>query len=234
MDDGSVDDSTGIVERLAEIDARFSLIKTNGVGRAPALNLALKACSGKYVMNMDADDLAHPRRVEYLCAAMEANTKYDLMTPQNIRFWGDEVPKWPSFDSETLQISPANKLLLYGNPICHSGIIARRKSLFSVEGYNEDLQSQVDFDLWVRLAKNGARLGIVNMPLVAKRMSYTQSFAGHQPIRYALKGIRTRMWALRTLNAGPLAWINLALRFFWAFVPLHWRYHLRKLLVRRA
>jgi glycosyltransferase involved in cell wall biosynthesis len=232
VDDGSSDDTVRILEAEARADSRMRVISTGGVGRARALNMALHACSAQYVLNLDADDLAHPKRIEYLYVAMRDNPEYNLVSAKNIRFWDDNAPAWPEVDYGTSQLKRVNHSLLYGNPICHSGIIAKHSSLLAVGGYNESRRSQIDYDLWVRMAKNGASLGLIDLPLVAKRMNRSQSFAGQQPIRYALRGVRIRVWALRTLNAGWLAWANLAVRFIWAFIPLRARYHLRKMLLR--
>lgn len=56
VDDGSVDGSAQLCDRLALSDARIHVIHKPNGGVSSARNAGLEAASGKYVMFMDADD----------------------------------------------------------------------------------------------------------------------------------------------------------------------------------
>lgn len=55
VDDGSTDDSRGILELYAKIDPRFKIIQQAHAGTGAARNAALEKATGKYVMFCDAN-----------------------------------------------------------------------------------------------------------------------------------------------------------------------------------
>ena len=69
VDDGSVDGSLDIVR--ARADRRISILEPGGgVGVARALNIGLGAARAPVVARQDADDVAHPRRLERQLAVL--------------------------------------------------------------------------------------------------------------------------------------------------------------------
>ncbi|MCR5304726.1 MAG: glycosyltransferase [Lachnospiraceae bacterium] len=67
-DDGSSDGSSEMLSRFAAADPRVKVLHQENKGIAEARNAGLKACSGKYVMFMDDDDLVPKSYVEkFLC-----------------------------------------------------------------------------------------------------------------------------------------------------------------------
>jgi glycosyltransferase involved in cell wall biosynthesis len=74
IDDGSNDNSTGIVEKLAISDNRITLVKnkTNN-GAAICRNQATNLAKGRFIAFLDADDLWHPDKLEKQLQFMMAN-----------------------------------------------------------------------------------------------------------------------------------------------------------------
>lgn len=74
VDDFSTDGSAAIVEALAANDPRVRLIRLGeNKGAYYARNMALSAARGEFVLAHDADDWAHPRKVEGLVRHLIAN-----------------------------------------------------------------------------------------------------------------------------------------------------------------
>lgn len=72
FDDASDDDTWNVIEDIT--DARIIKIRnTNNVGLTKNLNRALEIAKGKYIVRMDADDIAAPDRIEKQVQFMEAN-----------------------------------------------------------------------------------------------------------------------------------------------------------------
>lgn len=64
VDDGSVDDSWEIMNEYVRKDKRFRCIRQENQGAAGARNCGIKACAGKYVAFVDADDWIDVRMLE--------------------------------------------------------------------------------------------------------------------------------------------------------------------------
>ncbi|MGD2107773.1 MAG: glycosyltransferase family A protein, partial [Phycisphaerae bacterium] len=64
IDDGSTDDSLRRLERFAACDDRVHLVSRPNTGISRARNDALSLARGQFVAVMDADDVAHPERLE--------------------------------------------------------------------------------------------------------------------------------------------------------------------------
>src|SRR5512138_3974178 len=72
VDDGSTDATPGELERLTVRDRRVRVVRGPGEGIARALNRGLAACDAEVVARMDADDVAHPRRLALQLEALRA------------------------------------------------------------------------------------------------------------------------------------------------------------------
>ena len=62
-DDGSTDESCGVVARYAAQDPRIQLIRQKNAGQASALNSAFAASKGGILCVLDADDWFHPQKL---------------------------------------------------------------------------------------------------------------------------------------------------------------------------
>ena len=74
VDDCSTDDTWSIAKRVAHLDPRVR-VRRNSVNVGPYVckNLALSMVKGAYITCHDADDWAHPQRLEKQLDAMRAN-----------------------------------------------------------------------------------------------------------------------------------------------------------------
>lgn len=176
VDDGSIDRTYEIINELTKYDNRIKVIKTKGIGRGKALNLALKISKGKYIANIDADDLMHPKKLEIQLNLLKKLPQlFSISTLFNIVYEDDNV-KWETIDDHDLVIEDVSKMNFKKNQIDHSSILIRRDCLYDVGGYDENRKSQFDYELWLRAAYKGYSLGRLNRRLVAKRIHKNQSF----------------------------------------------------------
>src|SRR5512133_2042123 len=75
VDDGSDDGTAEALERLAGRDRRVRVVRGPGEGIARALNRGLAACEAEVIARMDADDVAHPRRLALQLEALRADPR---------------------------------------------------------------------------------------------------------------------------------------------------------------
>ncbi len=74
IDDGSTDDSAGVVQRLN--DPRVKLIPGPQKGIAAALNTGLEVCRGDVFVRCDSDDLLPPGRLQQQLAFLDKHPEY--------------------------------------------------------------------------------------------------------------------------------------------------------------
>ena len=63
IDDGSNDDSSNIIEELAQKDNRIVLIRQRNQGVSIARNNAIESSTGDYIMFLDSDDYMEKKHV---------------------------------------------------------------------------------------------------------------------------------------------------------------------------
>jgi glycosyltransferase involved in cell wall biosynthesis len=167
VDDGSTDASGAILSRLAAGDRRLRVVHQKRARGPAALNHAWSLAQAPFLARMDADDIAHPFRLDRQVAELEARPSLGVIGSR-VRFIderGDVLGRWD------VPLGPAlvRWSLLFANPVCHPSVVVRRSAVEDVSPYDNELAFAEDYDLWVRLAE---RLEIDNLAetLVDKRV----------------------------------------------------------------
>ncbi|HET6403733.1 MAG TPA: glycosyltransferase [Candidatus Thermoplasmatota archaeon] len=232
VDDGSIDGTPDFVASLAKDDDRVVLVRSGPIGRGAALNLALSRARGPLVANIDADDPAHPRRLEVLSRLMAERPDFSVIGTDAIIVRGDEEPRWEEVKG-VVRVEDATDALANYNPVCHSAVLMRREDVLSVGGYSVKRRSQFDYDLWVRLAAARYRIGIANVPLQAKRIHEGQSFEAKRRLRYLWGSAQVQARAIQELGGGARSWAVLLARLAWGLLPSRVRTSQRETLERQ-
>jgi glycosyltransferase involved in cell wall biosynthesis len=80
VDDGSTDDSAGIIQKYMQRDSRIRLIRNpRNQGLIDALTLGNQSCTGKYIARMDADDISRPDRLKMQWEYMQSHPEIDVL-----------------------------------------------------------------------------------------------------------------------------------------------------------
>lgn len=83
VNDGSTDNSLEILQKLAKHDKRIKIISyEKNKGESAAGNLGYRISLGKYIARMDADDIAHPRRLQKQVDFLEQHSDYIVVGTQ--------------------------------------------------------------------------------------------------------------------------------------------------------
>lgn len=187
VDDGSRDGTAAAVARLAERDRRVVVLHGPGEGIPGALQRGLARCDAEVVARMDADDLAHPRRLERELEALGA--------PGDVVAVGCQVRAFPRAavrQGMRRYVEWVNALvtpelvardLLVEAPLVHPASAIRRSVLERLGGWRDGPFPE-DYDLWLRVAAAGGALHNVAQPLFLWRESPTR--ATRLDPRYAL------------------------------------------------
>ncbi len=152
VNDGSTDRTRDIVLDYKKIDGRIVLIDNErNIGVTKSLNIGLRAAKGDYIARMDPDDISLPGRLGKQLAYMKANPDIGLLgtyiksMDENGRITGSWV-----YPSDDISIKWR---LLFANALAHPSVVYRKELAIALNGYNEELESGIDFDLWVRMSE---------------------------------------------------------------------------------
>ncbi len=203
VDDGSRDGTAEILEALATRDRRLRVVRGSGEGIARALQRGLAACDADVVARMDADDVAHPRRLERQLAALDADrslaavgSRVRLFPRRAVRLGMRRYAEWLNG-----LVTPAlvARDLFVESPLVHPATAIRAGPLRSAGGWRDGPFPE-DYELWLRLEAQGGRLSNVAEVLLDWRES--PSRLTRTDPRYDLA--RYRALKARFLAAGPL------------------------------
>ena len=166
LDDGSVDETVAITRE--SLDPRVRLIQCAHRGVAAAANDATELATAPVIARMDADDFAHPRRLE---------KQLQLLHKQKLDVVGCKVrildeagnaacsmlryERW--INEETINGEQISALRFVEFPLVNPTILARR-SFFEMGFRDNDLPE--DYDLMLRATAQGMRFGKVNEVLL--------------------------------------------------------------------
>jgi glycosyltransferase involved in cell wall biosynthesis len=157
VDHGSTDASRAYACDAARRDPRFRLIAANGAFAA-ALNRGVAAARAPLIARFDADDLAHPRRLERQCGLLDSDPSLALASCLVECFpAADLQPGMRRYERwlNGLRTPEAIRNALFvESPLVHPSIVVRRAALDAVGGYRE-FDGPEDYDLWLRLLLAG-------------------------------------------------------------------------------
>jgi glycosyltransferase involved in cell wall biosynthesis len=192
LDDASTDATGEILAGLARADGRVGVLTSEAqMGVAKALNALIDAADTPLIGRMDADDIALPWRFHRQIRAMYRGNLDAVFSP--IILFGPSptsvVPQSP------LSIGPAASPyeLLLTCALMHSTLVGRRSTIVDAGCYRR--VPAEDWDLWIRLALRGARLGRIALPALLYR-------------RHAEQVTASKVWQKQFAHAAETAKVH--------------------------
>lgn len=168
VDDGSADGSGERLEAWARRDARVRVMRRPPRGIVAALNAGLAECRAPLVARMDADDVAHPRRlelqVELLGRCPEIGVASCLVRHFPWRRVAGGFRRYETWLNSLVEPAEILRERFVESPVAHPSIMARRGYLDAVGGYRERGWPE-DYDLVLRLLQRGVAFAKVPLPL---------------------------------------------------------------------
>jgi glycosyltransferase involved in cell wall biosynthesis len=160
VDDGSSDATASILKEWAVMDARIRPIFQPHSGIVVALNNGWHACQSPLIARMDADDLAHPERLERQVAFLDMNPEIGVVACRVEGYPQEEVRQgfmvYLDWQNSLLTDVDIRREMFVESPLAHPSVIIRQEWLSRVGGY-QDHGWPEDYDLWLRLYLAGAR-----------------------------------------------------------------------------
>lgn len=199
INDGSTDGSFAILAAYAAQDPRIQLVNSPRLGIPQAKNRLLAEAQGEFVAVMDADDLALPNRFALQVDFLQARP--DVVAVGGDHEFIDQKGRslgWSDLPATDAEIQ---RLLLGGIALIHHPCtLIRRAALSQIGGYNEEMVSSEDLDLWLRLGELG-HLANLKTPVLRYRLhpnSATHSDQARQ--RADASAACERAWSRRGIS----------------------------------
>jgi hypothetical protein len=181
INDGSPDTET-LEQNMVSFSQFVNYIKQENRGAGAARNAGLRAAQGEFVAFLDGDDLWLPEFLQEQLRLIQSDGGYDLVYADAINITENGRSRITN-----MQLNPsdgpvtAESLIAGKCNIITSSVVARRAVIEAAGLFDEGFPNSQDYDLWLRLAKHGARMTYQKRVLFERRI-YEGSLAS-DPIK---------------------------------------------------
>jgi teichuronic acid biosynthesis glycosyltransferase TuaG len=144
---------------IASFSDKIVYLKHENIGAGAARNTAIEHSRGEFIAFLDADDVWSP---EFLASQIEFLEKSDFdMVYADALLFGKSLAKEKSYmkDSPSEGKADFDALLDLRCNVITSGTLVRKQSIIDAGMFEWEKVRAHDFVLWLKMAKNGARIG---------------------------------------------------------------------------
>lgn len=208
VNDGSTDSTAEIVAACP--DPRLRVISQSPEGIATALNRGLMHCSASLVARMDADDVAHPERLEKQWHYLQEHPEVGVLA-SCVAYGGNAE----SAKGYALYVDAINELLSHDQmwrrrfwdaPLAHPSVMYQKQLVLEAGGYSQEAVPE-DYELWLRLFARGAFFAKLPEKLLLwndreNRLSRTHPNY-HKKAFWSLKAHYFARWLLAEYGQSP-------------------------------
>lgn len=168
VNDYSEDATKRVLEDFMAKENRIIVINNpQNLGLTKSLNIALKHCIGNYIARMDADDIAHPRRIEKQIDYLKNHVDVDLVGCINVNL--DDLSYRHGYIWENREMQRA-KLVFWNGLFGHPTVMIKKVFLDeNMVKYDEEYSKSQDYKLWIDCLNKGAEIRSTNEVLLIKR-----------------------------------------------------------------
>ncbi|GEM_PF-1807542 len=146
VDDGSTDSTAEICDRYAKEYENFRVIHQENKGVSAARNLLVSEAESEWILFHDADDIIHPRTLELLNSALEADAEADISagTYKPVKSTGEINYELKGSSFKEIPFDDVYKMPVWSAPCCK----LFRKTLFEGLKYPEGMVHEDEAVTW--------------------------------------------------------------------------------------
>ena len=161
VDNHSGDNTAEVVAGFGDPRIRLVQIHNNGV-IAASRNRGISEARGEWLAFLDSDDLWYPEKLQKCLGLLSEG--YDLVC-HGERWFGNGRDRQIFYGPEPR--ATYRSLLFDGNCISTSAVVMKTEKARAAGGFLEESEivTAEDYDFWLRLAKEGAKIGFVRQIL---------------------------------------------------------------------
>ena len=199
VDDGSTDASWSIACDAAAHDSRIRVYRRQHSGICAALNEGITLARAALIARMDADDVAHPERLE---KQREFFANHPAVGAAGT--WAAIIDEQGAQTGQLTPYADPDRLrdfLLHQNPFVHASMAVRGSVIQAVGGYRDIVRGAEDYDLWLRISEHA---DLANIPeFLTKHRRHSASATTREPIRQLVAARVARQAAERRRGSQP-------------------------------
>lgn len=158
-DDGSTDNTLPVLRDIARKEPRVRILQQENGGANKARNAGIEAAKSDWIAFLDSDDYWEEEKLEKQFEAMAGEPDIVAAFTGTRQHFANRTKTYLPKDDPTLFDLRCNNELS-----STSTCVASRKALLKVGGFDPELPSCQDWDLWLRLRRVG-RFRVVREPL---------------------------------------------------------------------
>lgn len=185
VDDGSDDETRQVVREFCQNEPRIRLVLQEHAGVSAARNRGVAEATGDWLLFLDADDLILENHLERLLARLADDPHLDAV----VGGWARLAPSGELIEApqSSLPEEPFQGLAQYCLFPIHACLV-RRALVVAVGGWDPSFTTCEDWDLWLRVARSGARFGAISDLTALYRTNVgSASLNGQQLLRDGLR-----------------------------------------------
>lgn len=172
VDGGSTDETLTILKEYSKLDERLRFISEPDNGQSHAINKGLKMAKGNIIGWLNSDDTYLPGAINYAVQAFNNRQEYSMVYG-NANITDENNQLIMPFNARYVKLSD----LFRKCPLSQPAVFMKKKMLDELGGLDEKLDFCMDYDLWIRIAKNGYKMGKIPAVLANSRF-YRESKSG--------------------------------------------------------
>lgn len=149
VDGGSTDGTVSILQQYGHLGDRFRFVSERDRGQSHAINKGLAMAKGEIIGWLNSDDTYQPGAIRKAVEALKAHPNCGMAHGKCY------IINEHGLVQSALHVMPADFNNLYhGCVICQPAAFIRKDVFQKIGGVDEALQFCMDYDLWIRIAKN--------------------------------------------------------------------------------
>jgi glycosyltransferase involved in cell wall biosynthesis len=168
VDDGSIDDTAGVLRPLVE-QGLIRYVYQQNRGESAARNRGMVDAKGRYIAFLDSDDLFEPGKFDIQVKYLQDHPEVGLVHSGFIKF--DNAGNHLGYrDTSWFSGKIYPRILLYWTTLMAVDTVLIPKNVFDVVGmFDESLRTGPDLDMWRRIARKYP-FGYINKSLARVRV----------------------------------------------------------------
>ncbi len=146
INDGSTDKTYEVLKKYKK-NKKIKIFNFNrNLGLAIRLNFAIEKSTGDYIVRIDCDDLMTKKRIIHQLNQFKKDSSLDVVGGSALYINGFKKKKIYPVKKD----SEIKTKMNYHNPIIHSSVMFKKKSIIKLGGYDKNFLRCQDYELWLR------------------------------------------------------------------------------------